>query len=143
MDLCVPGRTAYVSGLMLGLFNIFGRANSLKAFDQTLRDIGMHPRVVPEAVKLAAVRLVEASPGATGRATDADYVHGAMLLGYCILGQDQFTANTGLGPASVADSRVEAAITSGEGLDASLILLALHSGAIHPDLAERFDVETG
>lgn len=128
---------------MLGLFNIFGRADSLKAFDQALRGIGMHPRAVPEAVKLTAVRLVKSASGAAGKVADTAYADAAELLGYCILGPDQFTANTGLDAARHAEARLDAAIAEGDGLDANLILLALHSEIINAEIAARFDVETG
>ncbi|MEO0623666.1 MAG: hypothetical protein AAFU49_04045 [Pseudomonadota bacterium] len=128
---------------MLGLFNIFGRSDSLKALDQALREIGTHPRVVPEPVKLTAVKLVKSESVGQGKIPDAAYAHAVELLGYCILGPDQFTANTSLDMARRAEARFETAITDGEGLDASLILLALHADVINAKIAARFDVETG
>ena len=37
---------------MLGLFGIFGRSTELRRLDGALRGSGLHPRAVPEAVKL-------------------------------------------------------------------------------------------
>ena len=47
---------------MLGFLGIFGRAGSLKVIDQTLRSFDVHPRLVPEAVKLTAIKLVQDAP---------------------------------------------------------------------------------
>lgn len=127
---------------MLGLFGIFGRAESLKALDQALRELDVHPRTVPEAVKLATVRLLQTGPGAASKLRDADYTSASELLGYAILGHDQFLASNSLGVANRVERRLEAAIAAGDSLDANLILLALHSGIIHAAVADRFDIET-
>lgn len=128
---------------MLGLFNFFGRSDALKALDQELREAGLHPRIVPEAVKLTIVRLLKGKAGPGARISDADFADAAMLLGYCMLGPEQFIASTGLPEAEDAENRVDAAIARGTGLDANLILLAHNAGLIHAELADRFEVETG
>lgn len=127
---------------MLGLFGIFGRAESLKALDLAFRAFDLHPRTVPEAVKLATLRLLQKVPGAASKLRDADYTRAAELLGYAVLGHDQFVASNSIGAANHAERRIEEAIAAGDGLDANLILLALHSGIIHPKIADRFDIET-
>ncbi len=127
---------------MIGLFSIFGRADSLKALDQALRAFGMHPRTVPEAVKLATVKILQNETDAKAKPPEAAYTSAAELLGYCILGRDQFIASNTLEEAERAEVRLEAAIAAGDGPDASLILLALHSGVISPGIADRFYVET-
>lgn len=128
---------------MLGLFNIFGRSDDLKALDLELREAGLHPRIVPEAVKLTIVRLLKDQAGPGARIADAGFCDAAMLLGYCMLGPDQFTASTDLSDAEAVETRVEAAIARGTGLDASVLLLAHNAGLIHAELADRFEVETG
>jgi hypothetical protein len=127
---------------MLGLFNLFGRSDDLKALDQALREAGVHPRTVPEAVKLTTVRLLKEAPGAGARIPDAAYAEAAQLLGYCMLGPEQFVASNSMREAEGVERRLEAAIAVGTGLDARLILLALHSGLIVAEVADRFDVET-
>lgn len=127
---------------MLGLFNIFGRAESLKALDQALREFGVHPRTVPEAVKLAAVKLVQNAPGADPGRTTVACADAGELLSYCILGHDQFVASNDFDAAVRAEKRLDSAIEIGDGLDADLILLALHANIISPKIAERFEVET-
>lgn len=126
---------------MLGLFNIFGRSRELKALDHALRETGVHPGTVPEAVKLTVLRLLkEASAGAA--VPEAALDDAAQLLGYCMLGHDQFVASNSIGAADRADDRLDAAIAAGDSLDARIVLLALHSGVIVAEVADRFEVET-
>ncbi|MEM7547787.1 MAG: hypothetical protein AAF367_19850 [Pseudomonadota bacterium] len=126
---------------MLGLFNFFGRSEALRALDQALREFDVHPRLVPEAVKLTTVRLMQkaSDPGYVLR--EADYERAAELLSFAILGPDQFVASNTLNAAKLAEQRLEEAITAGDSMDAKLILLAVHSGVIHPTLAHQLDSE--
>ncbi|MEL7469287.1 MAG: hypothetical protein AAFN27_12590 [Pseudomonadota bacterium] len=126
---------------MLGLFNIFGRSEGLKAIDQALREFDIHPRVVPEAVKLATIRLMQKASNPEYVLCDADYKRASELLSYSILGPDQFVASNTLAAAKRAEQRLEEAISAGDSLDAELILLAVHSGVIHSTIAEQFDIE--
>lgn len=127
---------------MLGFFRIFGRSPDLKALDQALQDNGLHPRAVPEAVKLTAVRLLKQAGRADAPLSEAACDDAAQLLGYCILGHDQFIASNGIHGATQAAGRVDAAIAAGDSLDAKLLLLALHSGILVSEIAGRFDIET-
>lgn len=127
---------------MLGLFNLFGRSRELVALDRELREAGLHPRTVPEAVKLTVLRLLKERAGTGPRTPDHAFDDAAQLLGYCMLGRNQFIASNSMRAADDAELRVEQAIAEGDSLDAKLILLALHSGVIHSEVAERFDVET-
>lgn len=126
---------------MLGLFNIFGRSDDLKALDQELREAGLHPRIVPEAVKLTIVRLLRDEAGRGARISDAAFAGAAQLLGYCMLGPDQFVASTSVDDTERAERRVDEAISRGTGLDAGIILLSVNAGLIHAELADRFEVE--
>lgn len=126
---------------MFGLFTLFGRSAELKALDQALREAGLHPQIVPEPVKLTAVRLLKAQPGAGSSLPQDAYDEAARLLGYCMLGRDRFLASTGPGAAERAEARLERAIAEGDGLDAQIVLLALHSGVIAAEVAERVEVE--
>lgn len=127
---------------MLGLFNIFGRADGLKALDLALREFDVHPRTVPEAVKLTTIKLLQNASSAEYILRDADYKRAAELLSYSILGPDQFVASNTLAAATLAEQRLVEAIAAGDSLDAELILLALHSGIIHTRIADQFDIET-
>ena len=128
---------------MLGFFNFFVRAESLKALDQALRDFDLYPRVLPEAVKLAAVRLMQKASDAEYVLRDEDYQRAAELLSYAILGPDQFVASNTLAEARLAEKRLEEAIDSGDSLDAEIVLLTVHSGVVHSKIAEQFEIEVG
>lgn len=71
-----------------------------------------------------------------------DYRQTAALLAYCTLGREMFSAASGEQAAAEARRRIEAALEMGEGPDASLILLALHAGIIHPGLKETYQLES-
>jgi hypothetical protein len=124
---------------MLRLFNLFGKPAAMNALDDALRASGVHPLLVPEAVKLTAIRLLkrEVAEGPP----DAGFGEAAELLAYCILGHAPFVESNGASAAVRADQRLEAAIAAGASLDTSLILLALHAELTAPDIAERIDVE--
>lgn len=126
---------------MLGLFNFFGRSEGLKALDQAFRAFDVHPQIVPEAVKLATLRLMQkaSDPGYVLR--DADYEKAAELLSYSILGPDQFVASNSLAAAESNEQRLDDAIAAGDSMDARLILLAVHSGIVHPAIADQVDSE--
>ena len=127
---------------MFGFFNLLGRGEGLKALDQAFRAFDVHPRIVPEAVKIATVRLMQKASEPTYKLRDPDYERAAELLSYSILGPDQFVANTTLVRAELAEQRLEDAIADGDSLDAELLLLALNSAIIHPSVADQFDVES-
>ena len=48
----------------IGLFGVFGRSGDLRQLDQALRSVDVHPRLVPEAVKLTVVNLLRTRPPA-------------------------------------------------------------------------------
>ena len=128
---------------MLGLFQLFGRSPELRALDHALRETGLHPRIVPEAVKLTTVRLLKDEANAGASLPEATYKDAAQLLGYCMQGRDAFVASTSFHAAERAEARLEEAIAAGDNLHAKLILLTLHAGVIAPDVVDRFDLETG
>ncbi len=123
----------------LGLFGIFGRSADLRALDESLRAAGMHPALAPEAVKIAALNLVKEAAGE--EPAPADYRHAAALLAYCALGPAVFAEANGVSAAEAAGRRIEAALEAGEGPDANLILLTLHSAIMHPGLKEAYELE--
>jgi hypothetical protein len=123
-----------------GLFGVFGRSEDLRALDQALLAAGLHPALVPDAVKLTVLNLLKDARGEDPSAQD--YRETAALLGYCALGREVFSAANSSVAASAAEHRIEAALEAGEGFDASLILLALHAVIIHPDVKESFQFES-
>jgi len=124
---------------MFRLFGLFGKSAAMNALDDALRASGVHPVLVPEAVKLTVIRLQKRE--AAAGPPDLALGEAAELLAFCILGRDPFVENNGVRPADRAERRVEAAIAAGDSFDARLILLALHAGLIAPDIADRIEVE--
>ncbi len=123
---------------MLGFFGMFGRSHELRRLDQALRGVGLHPRLVPEAVKLTTLKLLrEASldPGS--------YAAAAELLGYCVLGAQGFTESNDLSLTETVEARLAAALEAGDNLDARVVLLTLHAGVIQPSVVERYGLEAG
>src|ERR1700704_6568969 len=121
---------------MLGLFGLFGRAAELERLDIALRAAGLHPRAIPDAVKLTTVKLLKEAGG--GSAPDQRSCGAAaVLLAYCILGPQAFTAANGEAQTEAIEIRLSAACETGDGVDASLVLLTMHAGLIHPNVVER------
>jgi hypothetical protein len=129
-------------GLSLGLFGIFGRSAELRQFDQALRSVDLHPILVPDAVKLTAVRFLledaseEVPPPQSYRAA-------AELIAYCMVGADVFAGANDFELAHEVERRIEAALQSGTSLDAKLVLLTLHARVIQPSVVDSFQLESG
>ncbi len=124
---------------MLRIFNLFGQSAAMNALDGALRASGVHPLLVPDAVKVALMRLNEEAVAARGR--EAAFGYAAQLLAYCMLGRAPFIDSNGMAAADEVEHRVEAAIDAGDSADAKLILLAMHSGVIVSEIADRMDIE--
>ncbi len=123
---------------MFGFLGIFGRSRELRQLDQAVRAVGLHPRLVPDAVQLTTVKLL--AEAATGqRAYDA----AAEMLAYCMLGPEVFAGDNGADLTAAVETRLEAALEAGDSLDARLVLLVLHAGVIQPRVVERYEIEAG
>jgi hypothetical protein len=120
---------------MLRFFDMFGRSSELTALDAAVKAAGLHPLLIPEPVKLTVLQLLR-KHGAQGGKAEA-----AQLLAYCVLEREQFIAVNGSTTADTTDQRIESAIDGDDSLDSRLILLALHSGVISEEMADRFDIE--
>lgn len=128
-------------GLSLGLFGIFGRSQELRDFDKALRAVDLHPNLVPDAVKLAAVKLIKEQ--AQGRAPAPESYRAAVeLLAYCMLGAESFAGANDAELASQVERRIEAALDRNDSLDAQLVLLTLHAKVIQPSVVEFFQLES-
>lgn len=129
-------------GLSLGLFGIFGRSSELREFDRALRSVDLHPNLVPEAVKLTAVKLLKEQ--ATGfDPVPQSYRAAAEIVGYCMIGADAFAAANEPALAAEVERRIETALDSGTSVDAKLVLLTLHARVIQPSVVEAFQLESG
>ncbi|KAA5607299.1 hypothetical protein F1188_00570 [Roseospira marina] len=119
---------------MLGLFGLFGRAREIQTLDAAVREEGLHPRLVPDAVKMTVVRLVK------GEGLD-DVIPAAPLLAYAMLGPEDHAAAVGEARSAEARARLEKAIAAETSLDARLVLLCLEAGVLHPDVVADYDLE--
>jgi hypothetical protein len=124
---------------MLGIFGIFGRSQEMQRFDQALRGAGLNPRLVSDAVKITTLKqLKQASRGAPPDLRACTMA--AELLSYCVLGRQEFLNSKGEVETEVVEARLMTAIEDGQGLDARLVILALHAGLVHPSVVERFNL---
>lgn len=124
---------------MFRLFDMLGRSTAMRALDDALRAAGLHPLLVPEPVKLTVIQLHKTHAAPTAQGTQ--FMDAAKLLAYCILGHEQFVDSNCSEEAGRADQRVEAALETGDSLDAKLILLTVHSGLISPEVADRIELD--
>lgn len=122
---------------MLGLFGRFGRARDLRHLDDTLRSAGLHPALVSDAVKMTVIRLLKAAHGET----EPHIPDAAALLAFCTLGPGPFAETNGTKAAEAIEHRIHAAVAQGDGLDAEIVLLAIHAETIHPDVVEAFGLD--
>jgi hypothetical protein len=122
------------------LFGLFLRSREMREFDHALRAVGLHPMLVPEAVKLTTVKLLkESSTGVTPQSRAA----AAELLGYCRQGPEAFAQTNGAARTHAVERRIEAALEAGDSLDARLVLLALHARMIDSGVVDRYGLEVG
>ena len=124
---------------MLGLFGIFGRSHELRRLDRALRNVGLHPRFVPEAVKLTTLKLL--NEAGVAASDPRSHEAAAELIGYCVLGEAGFAAANDPSLTQAVEARVEAALEAGDTLDAQIVLLTLHAGVIQSSVVERYALE--
>lgn len=123
----------------LGFLGRFGRSLDLQRLDAALRGVDLHPSLVPEGVKLTIVNMMkDAFPGQ--EPPEPAYAPVATLFAYCLVGPDIFGDANGDALLATAETRVNAALEAGEGMDADLILLALHARLVSPVVVEKFDL---
>jgi len=125
--------------MAFGFMGMFGRSSELRQLDAALRAVDLHPRLVKEGLKLAAVRLMRAE---LGTPTPGDYAHAAALIAYCMVGASGFLEANGEAALEETERRVEAATADGDSLDAQLVLLTLHAGVLQPSVISAFGLVT-
>lgn len=121
----------------LGFFGMFGRSSDLRQLDLALRQVDLHPALVPEGAKLTIVNLMKDQWPNEEPPAEA-YLPIAGLFAYCIAGPDAFLAANGEERLADVESRIERALVAEDSLDAQLVLLAMHSRLINPQVVERF-----
>ena len=125
---------------MLGFLGFFGRAPELRRLEQALREVDLHPRLVPDAVKLTALRLLQDATQTKLPPPEACAAT-AELLAYGMLGPAHFATAGELARLEATEARIEAAVAAGESLDARLILLLLHAGLLQPEVIQRYGLK--
>ncbi|TIN43233.1 MAG: hypothetical protein E5Y32_20400 [Mesorhizobium sp.] len=114
----------------LGFLGMFGRSGDLRQLDAALRDVDLHPALVPEGAKLTIVNLMKDHW--------PDEPPLAQLLGYCIAGPEAFEQSNGLRHRLDAERRLEAALEAGDSFDAQIILMTLHAKLISGEVVDRY-----
>lgn len=122
-----------------GFFGTFGRSFDLRQLDAALRGVDLHPALVPEGVKMTIVNLmkdhgIDEMPEA--------YPAMAEMFGYCVMGANAFETVHGRARLDAIDARIAKALDAGEGIDAELVLLAVHARLIQPEIVDRYDIFT-
>lgn len=120
-----------------GFFGMFGRSSDLRQLDAALRGVDLHPALVPEGVKMTVVNLMK--DHAIDEIPEA-YPAVAHMFGYCVMGANAFEAVLGRAPLDAVEARIESALDAGEGIDAELVLLAVHAKLIQPEIVERYAI---
>ena len=123
-----------------GLFGMFGRSGDLRQLDQALHGVDLHPRLVPEAVKLTAVNLLK-DHAIGDEPAPQSYSAAAEILAYCMLGAEHFSRANGADLASLTERRMDAAVESGGNLDAQLVMLTLQARVIQPSVVAQYGLE--
>jgi hypothetical protein len=123
----------------IGFMGVFGRSHDLRALDQALRSLDLHPKLVPEAVKLTVCALLK------DEVNDEDpppqsYRAAAEIIAYCMIGPEAFAGANAVELALEVERRIEAALFAGDNLDAQLVLLTLHARVIQPSVVARFEL---
>ena len=126
-------------GSSIGFMGRFGRSGDLRQLDGALRAHDLHPALVPEGVKLTIVNLLK-DHFDSDDPPDHAYAPAAGIVAYCALGAEAFERANGREPTNAVEHRIEAAIATGAGHDADLILLCLHAGLIQPSVVARFEL---
>ncbi|MGK2922643.1 MAG: hypothetical protein ACSLE4_07635 [Methyloceanibacter sp.] len=126
--------------LSLGFFGFFGRSAVLRVFDADLRAVDLHPNLVPEAVKLTAMRLLMDRAGGNDPSAEESRA-AAEIIAYCMIGADAFAGANGFPLTEDIEQRIDAALDHGTSLDAKLVLLALQANVIQPSVVDHFRLE--
>ncbi len=125
----------------IGFMGVFGRSSDLRQLDQALRSVDLHPKLVPEAVKLTVCALLKDQANSDDPPAQA-YRPAAEIVAYCMLGANGFAGANDVALTEAVERRIEAALTAGDSLDAQLVLLAMHARVMQPSVVDRFELES-
>ena len=127
-------------GSSLGFFGAYGRSSDLRQLDDALRTFDVHPKLVPEPVKLTIAKFLKEDFGDEPPAVAFELA--AELLCYCVVGANGFAGANGTPATQEVENRIEKSLLSGRNFDARVILLALHANIIQPSVIEMFGLES-
>jgi len=125
----------------LGFLGTFGRSSDLRQLDEALRSLDLHPKLVPEAVKLTVCALLKDHADSDDPPPQS-YRPAAEIVAYCMVGPDAFAGTNAVELALAVEQRIDAALVAGDSLDAELVLLTLHARVIQPSVVARFGLES-
>jgi hypothetical protein len=125
----------------IGFMGVFGRSSDLRQLDQALRSVDLHPKLVPEAVKLTVCALLKEQASSDYPPVEA-YRPAAEIVAYCMVGANGFAGANEAELTLAVERRIEAAMVSGDNFDAQLVLLMLHARVIQPSVVDRFGLES-
>jgi hypothetical protein len=125
----------------IGFMGVFGRSHDLREFDKALRSVDLHPKLVPEAVKLTVCALLKDQANSDDPPAEA-YRPAAELVAYCMIGANGFAGANDVDLTLAVEQRIEAALDAGDSLDAQLVLLVLHARVVQPSVVDRFGLES-
>lgn len=125
-------------GTSIGFFGMFGRSQDLRRLDKAMRQAGLHPALVPEGAKLAAIGVLTGEDD--HEPPPLTYPPVGELMAFCALGSELFAQENGPDRLESVAARLEAALEHGSGTDAEIVLLMLHAKLIHPELVDRYDI---
>ncbi len=125
----------------IGFMGMFGRSSDLRQLDQALRAVDLHPKLVPEAVKLTVCALLKEQANSDDPPADV-YRPAVEIVAYCMIGANGFAGANGADLTLAVEQRIEAALVTGDSFDAQLVLLMLHARVIQPSVVDRFGLES-
>ena len=121
---------------------MFGRSREIRRLDDALRSSGLHPRLVPDAIKITVLKLLKEAGFGYNVPVDACAL-AADMLAYSMLGDQGFYEVHSESKRNVLEERLKAALASENNLDAQIILLTLHAKLIQDDLITRYNLSAG
>ena len=127
---------------MFGFSALFGRSREVRRLDDALCAAGLHRGLVPDAVKIAALKLLKDAGHGVSPSRSVCGV-AAEILAFCILGDQGFQEANGPSATRALEGRLQAALDVGDSLDARLVLLTLHAGVVQHALMTRYDLHAG
>lgn len=125
----------------IGFMGIFGRSSDLRQLDEALRSVDLHPRVVPEAIKLTVCGLLKDRANSNDPPPEV-YRPAAEIIAYCMIGAEAFAGVNGVDLTLDVERRIDAALVTGDNFDAQLVLLTLHANVIQPSVVKHFGLES-